>query len=105
MDPPGLDPMPQIGGREEAQVKQNAGIPPSASFESWLKARRAREGQGLASVVRHLEITEPIWHRWRDKYGMKPNDAKSLKELEKESHRWKKIVADQALDIEILKEG
>jgi len=63
------------------------------------------EGQDLASVVRYLEITESTWHRWRNQYGgMKADDAKRLKELEKENQRLKKIVADQALDIDMLKE-
>lgn len=62
-------------------------------------------GQSLEEVVRHLEITESTWHRWRNQYGgMKANDAKRLKELEKENSRLKKIVADQALDIDMLKE-
>ena len=43
--------------------------------------------------------------RWRNQYGgMKADDAKKLKELEKENQRLKKIVADQALDIDMLKE-
>jgi transposase-like protein len=63
------------------------------------------QGQSLEEVARHLEITESTWHRWRNQYGgMKANDAKRLKELEKENSRLKKIVADQALDIDMLKE-
>jgi putative transposase len=63
------------------------------------------QGQTLAEVCRHLEITESTWHRWRNQYGgMKANDAKKLKELEKENQRLKKLVANQALDIDILKE-
>jgi transposase-like protein len=55
--------------------------------------------------ARQLEITESTWHRWRNQYGgMKADDAKRLKELEKENSRLKKIVADQALDIDMLKE-
>ena len=62
------------------------------------------EGQDLPSV-RQLEVTESTWHRWRNQYGeMKADDAKKLKELEKENKRLKKIVADQALDIDMLKE-
>lgn len=54
---------------------------------------------------RHLEITESTSHRWRNQFGgMKAEDAKRLKELEREKTRLKKIVADQALDIEMLKE-
>jgi putative transposase len=63
------------------------------------------EGQELAEVCRHLEITESTWHRWKNQYGgMKAEDAKRLKELEKENQRLKRIVADQALDIDMLKE-
>ncbi len=52
-----------------------------------------------------MEITESTWHRWRNQYGgMKADDLKELKELEKESTRLKLIVADQALDIDMLKE-
>ena len=58
----------------------------------------------LAEVCRHLEITESTWHRWRNQYGgMKADDAKRLKELEKENQRLKRIVADQALDIDMLR--
>jgi putative transposase len=63
------------------------------------------EGKPLDEVVRHLEITESTWHRWRNQYGgMKADDAKKLKELERENVRLKRIVADQALDIDMLKE-
>jgi hypothetical protein len=55
-------------------------------------------------VSRHLEITESTWHRWKNQYGgMKADDAKRLKELEKENQRLKRIVADQALDSDMLK--
>ena len=61
-------------------------------------------GQELAEVCRHLEITESTWHRWKNQYGaMLADDAKRLKELEKENTRLKRIVADQALDIDMLK--
>ena len=63
------------------------------------------EGKGIDEVARHLEITESTWHRWRNQYGgMKADDAKRLKELERENVRLKRIVADQALDIDMLKE-
>ena len=56
-------------------------------------------------MARHLEITESTWHRWRNQYGgMKADDAKELKELRRENQRLKKIVVDQALDIDVLKE-
>ena len=63
------------------------------------------EGRPIDEVARHLEITESTWHRWRNQYGgMKADDAKRLKELDRENTRLKKIVADQALDIDMLKE-
>ena len=62
-------------------------------------------GKDLAEVCRHLEITESTWNRWRNQYGgMKADDAKRLKDLERENTRLKRIVADQALDIDMLKE-
>lgn len=62
-------------------------------------------GQDLEEVCRHLEIAESTWHRWVAQYGgMKANDAKRLKELESENARLKKLVANQALDIDMLKE-
>jgi transposase-like protein len=62
-------------------------------------------GQGLDEVCRHLEIAESTWHRWLAQYGgMKANDAKRLKELEGENSRLKKLVANQALDIDMLRE-
>ena len=62
-------------------------------------------GQELDEVCRHLEVAESTWHRWVAQYGgMKANDAKRLKELEAENARLKKLVANQALDIDMLRE-
>jgi hypothetical protein len=63
------------------------------------------EGKDLTEVLRQLEILQQTWHRWLAAFGgMKANDAKRLKELEVENKRLKKLVADQALDIDMLKE-
>lgn len=63
------------------------------------------EGKDLTEVLRHLEISQQTWHRWRNAFGgMKANDAKRLKELEIENRKLKRIVADQALDNLMLKE-
>lgn len=52
-----------------------------------------------------MEVAESTWHRWLSQYGgMKASDAKRLKEIEAENARLKKIVANQALDIDMLKE-
>jgi putative transposase len=62
-------------------------------------------GQELNEVCRHLQIAESTWHRWLAQYGgMKANEAKRLKELEAENARLKKLVANQAHDIDMLKE-
>lgn len=63
-------------------------------------------GATIADVSRRLEVSETTFHRWRAQYGgMKSNEAKRLRELEKENKRLKKIVADQAVDISILREA
>ena len=67
--------------------------------------RQLAVGKELDEVCRHLEIAESTWHRWLAQYGgMKANDAKRLKELEAENSRLKKLVANQALDIDMLRE-
>ena len=63
------------------------------------------EGKTVDEVAKYLEVTPATWYRWVSQYGgMKADDAKRLKELEKENQRLKRIVADQALDIDMLKE-
>ncbi len=55
--------------------------------------------------MRKLGITEQTYYRWRKEYGgLRLDQAKRLKELEKENARLKKLVADPALDNAILKE-
>ena len=62
-------------------------------------------GTPLVEVCNYLEVTEATNYRWRNRYGcMKADDGKRLKDLEKESARLKRLVADQALDIDMLKE-
>lgn len=62
-------------------------------------------GSPIPEVARQLGISEATFHRWRNQYGgMKADAMKRLKELESENARLKKIVADQAVDIQILKE-
>ena len=64
------------------------------------------KGKKVPEVCKLLEVTEQTYYRWRQKYGgMKPEMAKQLKALEQENARLKKMVAEQALDMEILKEA
>ena len=61
-------------------------------------------GKTIGQVCQTLEVSEQTFHRWRNQYGgMKAEEAKRLKELEDENRRLKQIVADQALDIQMLK--
>ena len=63
------------------------------------------KGLDIQQVCRNLGISEQTYYRWRKKYGgMKLDQAKRLKELEKENGRLKKLVADLSLDKAILKE-
>ena len=74
------------------------------------KLRRADvllgKGTKVPELCKQLEIAEQTYYRWRQKYGgMQPEMAKELKALQKENARLKKMVAEQALDMEILKEA
>ncbi len=74
------------------------------------KLRRADvelgKGKKIPDVCKIIEVSEQTYYRWRQKYGgMAPNVAKELKALQKENGRLKKMVAEQALDMEILKEA
>jgi putative transposase len=61
-------------------------------------------GATVSEVARELGISEATFHRWKTRYGgMSSSEAKRLRELEKENARLKKIIAEQALDIDILK--
>ena len=63
------------------------------------------KGQKVPQVCRKLTISERMYYRWRKEYGgLKLYQAKRLKELEVENSRLKRIVADQQIDITILKE-
>ena len=74
--------------------------------------RKVREGErmlgagsDLAEVLRHLEITESTWHRWRRAYaGMNAADVRRLRELEAENARLKKLLAEAELDKAMLKD-
>ncbi len=64
------------------------------------------KGMNIQDAARQLGITEQTYYRWRKEYGgMRTDQAKRLKNLEKENVRLKRIVADKELDIQILKEA
>ncbi len=64
------------------------------------------KGRTVAQMVKRLGVTEQTYYRWRKEYGgLRVDQAKRLKELEKENARLKKLVAEAELDKAILKEA
>jgi len=64
------------------------------------------KGATVVQACKKIGVTDHTYYRWRSEYGgMRVDQAKRLKELEKENTRLKKLVAEQALDISILKEA
>ena len=62
-------------------------------------------GKTVAQVVQKLGISEPTFYRWRQRYGgMQVDEARRLKELEAENARLKRLVAELALDKQMLQE-
>ena len=62
-------------------------------------------GKSVGEILQTLAVSEATLSRWRSQYGgMKSEEAKRLKTLEEENDRLKKIMGDQALDIQMLKE-
>ena len=69
-----------------------------------VEAERAN-GVPVGDTCKKLGISEQTYFRWRNRYGgIEPNAVRRLKEMEKENARLKKIVADQVLEISMLKE-
>ena len=67
--------------------------------------RLLAEGSDVDAVCRQLEISVQTYQRWRSQYrAMRPEDVVRLKQLEKENARLKRMVAEQALDIDMLRE-
>jgi transposase-like protein len=72
-----------------------------------LREAEKLQGQGatIPQVCKRLQISEQTFYRWRIKYGaLKEDEAQRLKALELENSRLKRIVAEQALDISMLKD-
>lgn len=63
------------------------------------------EGRSVPEVAKHLEVSEQTFYRWRNQYGgLKADDARLLKELQRQNGKLKRIVADKELEIDALKE-
>lgn len=67
--------------------------------------KEVESGGGIGEVCRKYNVSESAYYRWRDKYGgLEVSDVKRMKELETENLKLKRIVADQALDIQMLRD-
>lgn len=67
--------------------------------------QEAAAGAKIAEVCRRHGISEVTFHRWRQKYGgLQVSDARRLKALEDENRQLKRIVADQALNLQVVKD-
>ena len=67
--------------------------------------REAEAGAQIRELVRRHGIAEQTFFRWRKEYGgLEVSEAKRLKALEEENRRLKRLVADQALNVQVLKD-
>ena len=63
------------------------------------------KGQSIKVVCKKLGITDQTYYRWRKEYGgMQVDQAKRLKELERENARLKRLLAERDLEIDVMKE-
>jgi putative transposase len=77
------------------------------SAEQIIRILKEVEASGLkvSEACRPHQVSEQTYYRWKQKYGgLDVTEARRLRELEEENQRLKRLVADQALDIQILKE-
>ena len=67
--------------------------------------KEAEAGIGLAELTRKYGVSEGTLYRWKARFGgLEVNEARRLKRLEEENRRLKRVVAEQALDIQALKD-
>jgi transposase-like protein len=90
---------------EGIQMKRRGHTPEQVVRKLREAERMLGEGKTIPEVAKELEVSENTFHGWRAQYGgMKADDVKRLKELERENTRLKRIVADKELEIDALKE-
>jgi putative transposase len=90
---------------EGTQMKRRRHTPEQVVRKLREADRMLAEGKTIPEVAKALEVSENTFHRWRAQYGgMKGNDVKRLKGLERENTQLKRIVANKELEIEGLKE-
>jgi transposase len=93
-----------MGEEGTSHVKRRRHTPEQVIRKLREADRMLGEGKTIPEVARALEISENTYHRWQRQFGgMKADDAKRLKELERENGRLKRIVADKELEIDALR--
>jgi putative transposase len=104
--PPSGPPDRHVRQRQQAATPTKRRHTPEQIIRKLREADRLLgEGAEIADVVRHLEVSEQTHHRWRNQFGgMKADDAKRLRELERENAALKRIVADKELENLALRE-
>jgi putative transposase len=94
-----------IMGEEGTLMKGRRHTPEQVIRKLREAERMLGEGKTIPEAAKELGISEQTYHRWRNQYGgMKGQDAKRLKELERENATLKRIVADKELEVVALKE-
>jgi len=94
-----------MGERRTDQVKRRRHTPEQIIRKLREADRLLGEGSEIPEVAKALEVSEQTFHRWRAQYGgMKADEVKRLKELERENARLKRIVADKELEADALRE-
>jgi putative transposase len=92
-------------GRMDSTMKRRRHTPEQVVRKLRTADALLAEGKDVAEVARALEVSEQTYHRWRNQYGgMKADDARRLKELERENGRLKRLLAEAELDKSMLKE-
>ncbi len=94
-------------GKEELETVKASAMPPDPQVIRKLREAELMRGEGktAAEVAKALEVSEVTFHRWRAQYGgMKADDVRRLKDLEKENVALKRLVADEELEILAHKE-
>ena len=92
-------------GEEGTLMKRRRHTPEQVIRKLREAERMLGEGKTIPEAAKELQVSEQTFHRWRNQYGgMKADDAKRLKELERENATLKRIVADKELEVVALKE-
>jgi transposase-like protein len=92
-------------GQEGLSMKRKRHTPEQIIAKLREAETERANGSTVAQVCKKLGVSEQTYQRWRQIYsGMQPDQLKRLKALERENSRLKKLVAEQAMDIDVLKE-